>query len=454
MKTIHSFFTLLALALPLGTKAQPNPVQPQTVEQPSVWSLKDCIDLGLKNFGSIRIAQNQTEIARQQAKEAIAGYLPQLSGVGTVDDNIKLQSTLLPAGAFGNPEPTRLTLGSKYQTNISASAEQVIYDKSLLIGIKAAKPNEKRAELNTRQTREEVIYNITSNYYQVLVVQQQIGLLQDNLNKTQQVLNILKLQRDNGVIQPVDYDRTEVGLNNTRSQLALAENNLALALNRLKFQMGISQEQRVVVSNTILKGTAMLSDAQFDARNLADFQLSQTNLELQRLDRERIKAGYLPRLSVNARYGSLALGNELLPSLNNFTGFGGVGLKLTVPIFDGFRRQSQIKQSQLTIQNLEEQQKLNTASYQLQFNNAQTQLQKSQINMGNDDRNVKLAQRVYDITTLQYKQGTKPLTDLINAENSYREAQTNYINSLLNFYQARLDLEQSQGTLLTFYNQL
>lgn len=445
MKTIHSLIGLVAFVLPLGLVAQP---------QPTVWSLKSCIDVGLKNFGTIRIAHNQAEIARQQAKEAIAGYLPQINGTGTIDDNIKLQTTLLPAGAFGNPEPTRLALGSKYQTNVSASAEQVLYDKSLLIGIKAAKPNEKRAEINDRQTREDVIYSITSNYYQVLIVQQQISLLRDNLNKTQQVLTILKLQRDNGVIQPVDYDRTEVGLNNTRSQLTLAENNLNLALNRLKFQMGVPQEQPLAVSDSLLKGTPQLPDTQFDARNLSDFQLSQANLELQRLDRERIKAGYLPRLSMTARYGSLALGNQFWPSLNRFTGFGGIGLRLTVPIFDGFRRQAQIKQSELTIQNLEEQQKLNTASYQLQFNNAQTQLQKSQISLGNDDRNIKLAQRVYDITTLQYKQGTKPLTDLINAENSYREAQTNYINSLLNFYQAKLDIERSQGTLLTFYNQL
>lgn len=67
---------------------------------------------------------------------------------------------------------------------------------------------------------------------------------------------------------------------------------------------------------------------------------------------------------------------------------------------------------------------------------------------------MKLAQEVYNITTLQYKQGTKLLTDLINADNSYREARTNYINSLINLYQARLDLEQSKGSLLGFYNQL
>ncbi|HEX9956718.1 MAG TPA: TolC family protein, partial [Fibrella sp.] len=128
--------------------------------------------------------------------------------------------------------------------------------------------------------------------------------------------------------------------------------------------------------------------------------------------------------------------------------------RLNIPIFDGFQRNAQLKQQRLTLLTQEEQQKLNVSAYQLQFNSAQSQIKRAQTSVQNDDRNVKLAQEVYNVTTLQYKQGTKLLTDLINADNSYREARTNYINSLINLYQARLDLEQSQGKLLTFYNQL
>lgn len=437
------------LILPLMGGAQPNPTTP-----PGGWKLKDCLAYGLTNYGSVRIAQNQTEIASQQAREAIAGYLPQVTAQGSATNNLKLQTTVLPAGVFG-PEPTRIALGSKYQTTASASADQVLYDKSLLIGIKAAKPNTQRAELNTKQTREDIIYTIASNYYQVFVAQQQIALLKDNLKRTEQVLNILKLQRDNGVIQPVEYTRTEVSYNSAKSQLALAESNLSLALNRLKFQMGMPQEQTLSLSDTTLTTQVpALNEARFDARNLTDYQLSETNLSLQQLDRERIKAGYLPRVSLNAQYGSLALGNSYWESLGRFGGFGSVGLRVSVPIFDGFRRESQIKQSTLTIQTLREQQKLNASAYQLQFSNAQTQLQRARTSLQNDERNVKLAQQVYEITTLQYKQGTKPLTDLVNAETAYRQAQNDYINSLLNVNQARLDIEQSQGTLLTFYTQL
>ena len=451
MKRLIVFSVVWLLAVSLPGRAQ----TPQTTPAPAAFRLKDCIDYGLKNFGSIRIAQYQQQTADQQARQALGLYLPQVSATGTSTDNLKLQQSVIPAGVFG-PEPRVFIIGQKYQTNLTAQASQTLFDKSLLLGIKANKPNQQLAALNNRQTQEDVIYNIASNYYQVFVAQQQIGLLRDNLERTQQVLNILKLQRDNGVIQPVDYTRTEVSYNSTQSQLTLAENDLNLALNRLKYQMGMPQEQNLVLSDsTLLTQLPTVEPAQFDASKLVSFQQAETNLTLQGLQLQRIKAGYLPTVSLTANYGTVNLGAQTIDKLfSNFVGFGSVGLRVSIPIFDGFQRDAQVKQQRLTLLTQEEQQRLNVSAYRLQFNNAQSQIQRAQSSVQNDDRNVKLAQEVYNITTLQYRQGTKLLTDLINADNSYREARTNYINSLINLYQARLDLEQSQGKLLSFYNEL
>ncbi|MFD2935761.1 TolC family protein [Spirosoma flavum] len=445
MKSKLALSLFLSLTLSLYGAAQ---------NQPS-GSLKDCIDYGLKNFGTIRIAQYQVETAKQQGRQALGQYLPQISATGTSVNNVKLQKSIIPAGVFG-PEPSVFIIGQKYQTTVTAQATQTLFDQSLLIGIKANKPNQQLAVLNTRQTREDVIYNIASNYYQVFVAQQQIALLRDNLDRTQQVLNILKLQRDNGVIQPVDYTRTEVNFNSTRSQLNLAENDLNLALNRLKYQMGMPQDQTLTLSDsTLLTQLPVLGQSQFDAHNLVSFQQSEANLTLQRLQYQRLRAGYLPALSLTANYGMVNLGAQTINRLySNFVGFGSFGLRLNIPIFDGLQRDAQMKQQRLTVLTQEEQQKLNVSSYRLQFNNAQSQIQRTQANVQNDDRNVKLAQDVYNITTLQYKQGTKSLTDLLNADTSYQQAQSNYINSLINLCQARLDLEQSQGNLLNFYNEL
>jgi len=434
------------LGLSLGLNAQPTPTQ---------FRLKDCIDFGLKNFGTVCLAEYQTETAREQARQAVGMYLPQVSATGTMTDNLKLQQSIVPAGVFG-PEPRVFVIGQKYQTNLTAQASQPIFDKSLLLGIKAARPNEQLAELNTRQTREDVVFNIASNYYQVFVAQQQIALLRDNLRRTEQVLNILKLQRDNGVIQPIDYSRTEVNYNSTQSQLNLAENDLNLALNRLKYQMGYPLEQELTLSDsTLLTQLPAVEPTTFDPNGLTALQQGETNLALQRLQYQRIKAGYLPTLSLVANYGVVNLGAQQLDQLfDRFAGFGSVGIRLNVPLFDGRQRDAQLKQQRLTVLSGEERQRLTASSFRLQFNNAQSQMQRTRTNVQNGDRNVRLAQEVYNVTTLQYRQGVKSLADLVNAETSYRQAQSDYINSLISFYQARLSLEQSKGTLLNFYSRL
>ncbi len=448
MKSNKFFPTfLLALAtllLPMGGRAQDTAGK----------SLKQCIEYGLKNFGTVRIAQYQVETANQQGREALSKYLPQATATGTFTNNIKLQQSVIPAGIFG-PEPQILVIGSKFQNNVVAQASQTIFDQTLLLGIKANKPNQQLAELNTRQTREDIVYNIASNYYQVYVAQQQIGLLKDNMKRTQQVLDVLKLQRDNGVIQPIDYTNTEVTYNNTRSQLSLAENDLNIAINRLKYQMGMSQDAELALADSVVSDQLpVLAATPFEAKNLVSFQQASSNLDLQKIQLQRIRAGYLPTLSLTASYGTLTNARTLGDAFVSFKGFGAVGLRLNIPIFDGFQRDAQVQQQRLTVLTQEAQQKLNTASYRLQFNNAVSQVQRAQTNAQNDRRTVELAQNVYDITTLQYKQGVKTLTDLLNADNSYRQAQFNYVNSLISFYTAQLDRQQAQGTLLDFYTGL
>ncbi|MCE7067341.1 TolC family protein [Dyadobacter sp. CY326] len=417
-------------------------------------SLKDCIAYGIKNNGNVKIAQYKESIATQQGREALAGYLPQVAGNGALDDNIKLQSTVLPGALFGG-EDRRVALGTKYSTNVSAQADQVVYDQALLVGIKANKPNLENAALNAHKTKETIIFNVTDAYYQVFVTSAQIDLLRDNLDKTQQILGTLQLQLDNGVIKKVDFDRTQVSLNNIKSQLTLAESNLILAQNQLKFQMGMPlNEQLELTDNPLNQPLKLVEPDQFDVANLTDFKIQNVNMQLQSLEKERIKAGYLPKLSVYGRYGMQSLGQNLGESWGNWFSFGSIGVKLTIPIFDSFRRDAQYKQADLNLLTQNEQLKLNVQNYELQNHNATTQLQKAKLNLGNDESNVTLAKEVYDVTTLQYREGTVTLSDLLNAETSYKEAQSNYINSMLSYYQAKLGIEQSQGSLNNFYTNL
>ncbi|RYD81482.1 MAG: TolC family protein, partial [Sphingobacteriales bacterium] len=194
--------------------------------------------------------------------------------------------------------------------------------------------------------------------------------------------------------------------------------------------------------------------ANFNVNQRPEYRLQQLNLQLQEIDLKRKRAAYLPTISAYGRYGAQALGNEFSSSFDNVFDFAIIGLKMNVPIFSGLRKMSQAKQSELNLFNQKENLKLNVQNLELANQNANTQLLSWYTNLSANQENLALAKDVFDNTNLQYQKGVASLSDLLNADFSYKEAQTNYISSLLNFLTARIDVERSNGNLTTYINQL
>jgi outer membrane protein len=425
--------------------------------QQKTWSLKECIEYGLKNHGSVRISENQKQTADQQARQALSTYLPQVNGSGTLDNNLKLQKQVIPGGIFG-PEPVSVAFGTRYASVLSAQLEQTIFDQSLLIGLKANKPNIALAELNATQTEETLIYNITQAFYQIQISKAQLALLQNNKEMYSKLVPIMQLQVDKGVVTKVELDKVNVNLNNTESTIISTENTIRQAYNSLKYNMGMQDNSAdmEILDKEVQPGQTAVANslANFDYKLQTSYKIQQSNMLLQQIDAQRIRAGALPKLSFYLRYGSQALNNDLGSLYGKMNDFAGMGLKLTVPIFDGFNRNSQYKQAVIKVNTALENMKLNEASIRLQFDNAKTQLTQTQLTLENNKRNIELAQTVFNTTTLQYQKGVNTLTDMLNAEQSLKEAQNTFINNLLKNYQARLDIEKANGTLTQFYKEL
>jgi outer membrane protein len=422
------------------------------------WNLRECIDYGLKNNRSSTVYENEKKAADAKAKEALADYLPKISVSGTFDDNLKVQQSVIPAGIFG-PTDIRVAFTQKYNTNGVAQLDQTIYDQSLLNGLKANKYGKQQADLNIKQNQETIIYNIGNAYYQIYVYREQLRLLKENLETYRKQVEISKLQVGKGVTLQKDLDKVTVDYNNAVSQIRVAESNLTLAQNQLKYEMGypinsVLPVDSVSQQDVTVPAAMSTSSSDFSAGNRTDYQLSEVNAKLLEIDQSRIKAGALPKLTGYARYGAVGFGNSLGPAFSDLNPYSAVGLKLTIPLFDFFKRNAQYSQAKYKSLNALENLKLDAGKYQLEYENARTKLVKAQTNLENDKRNVDLAQSVFKTTNLQYQRGVTDLTEWLNAQNSIKEAQNNYLNSLYSFYQAKLDLEKAAGSLKTFHTSL
>jgi outer membrane protein len=431
---------------------------PTTIYAQQNYSLKDCIDYGLKNNRSNVIYENEKKSADAKAKEALADYLPKVSVTGTIDDNLKVQQSVIPAGVFG-PTDIKVAFSQKYNTNGVVQLDQTIFDQSLLIGLKANKYNTQMADLNVKKSGETIIYNIANAYYQINVYREQLVLLKENLDTYRKQMEVSALQVQKGVTLKKDLDKVTVDYNNATSQLRVAESNLTLAENQLKYEMGFPFSGSLIVDKIPEKDlstptTAAIGFGGFTVSNRVDYQLSEVNAKLLDIDQSRIKSGWLPKLSGYARYGANGFGNTLSPALKDMSAYSAIGLKLNIPLFDFFKRNAQYNQAKYKSLNASETLKLDAGKYELEYENAKTKMVKAQSSLESDKRNIDLAQSVFTVTDLQYKKGVETLTEWLNAQNSIKEAQNNYLNSLYSFLQAKLDLEKAAGSLNTFYTTL
>ena len=421
------------------------------------FSLKDCINYGLNNHLSVRVYQNNIAKTKAQVQENYSSYLPQISGSAQLPDNVKLQTTVLPAGVFG-ADQTAVKFGTRYNPQASLEADQTIYDQNLLTGFKELKPGIEIAKLNAAQNDENIIYNISYYYYQVMVSKKQLELLHESASKYEKLIPITRLQIEKGVSKEVDLSRIQVSLNNTLSQISQAQNNYDLMLNRLKNAMGSKMEEQLVIQDSIADNSyapiAAISDEPFSAENRADYKSQALNASIQDIEIRRIRAGYAPKLSFYIQYGAQSYGNDFAASFKSWYDFSALGLKLQVPIFDGLNKRARTKEAKLTFDSSLKNLELSKQSDALEYLNSKTQLQRNTDNVENDKQNINLAREVLNNTTLQYQQGVASLTELLNAEISFKEAETNLVNSLLNFYLAKLDLEKSKGTLKNYYQTL
>ncbi|RZK22177.1 MAG: TolC family protein [Hymenobacter sp.] len=209
-------------------------------------------------------------------------------------------------------------------------------------------------------------------------------------------------------------------------------------------------------------GQPTQAQAAFNYNNRIEFSTLETQQALAGLDLQSRSAGAYPRLSLTAAYGfsgSAPAVKDLFafrgpdsrngagyPNQNWF-GFGNVGLSLNVPVFDGFRRRYQVQQARLQQQTIERGFETLRQSIDLQDAQSRTTLVNALDVLDNQQANLTLAADVARVTRIKFQAGVGSNLEVITAETSLREAQTNYYSAIYDVLVAKVDRDKATGEL-------
>lgn len=426
------------------------------------FSMEEAMDYAANH--SYAIVQSNVDVAVSQSKvkETTAIGLPQLSAEGTFNNYINIPTQVVPADAFTFPgmppaEPgavTELQFGNKYNVTGGINASQLIFDGSYFIGLKASKAYLDYALLGREKTQIDVRNDVAQTYFNALAAEENIAAIRDNLKNMEVIFSETNAMYEAGFLEKLDADQVRLLRSNIENQLEYAENQRRNVVNLLKFQMGIPVSDSVVLTDSLetmveLQTSENLEmvNRPLDLESHIDYRTISMGATLSKLSMQNEKARYYPRLSAFFTHSENLFSNE-------FEFFGGNakwypttiwGLNLSVPIFTSFMTRQKVRQAKFEMERLESQKVQIAQSLQMQNLNARANYTNSLERYITEKENLELAEEIVNTTRIKYNEGLASSTDLTQAENQYVQTLGNYINTTLQLFNAKIELERSLG---------
>lgn len=447
------------------------PVQSQTTH---AFTAKQAVEYAQANAVAVKNALIDIKIQEQTNREVTSAALPQLNGSVNVtyNPNIAVQSLpdfispatyqvlvdqgvkdgngqtiTFPAGGFGN---IAAQFGVPWTAGAGLELSQILFDGQVFVGLQARKTVLDFAKKQAELTEEQIKVNVYKLYYQLVVGRQQITSIDANIDRFNKLLNDTKEIYKQGFAEKLDIDKVQVQLNNLQTEKVKMNNQLRVGNAGLKFLMNMPQKDSLLLTDSLtadeLKENVL--DQQYNYNDRKEFQLLSLGLKLNEYNVKRYQLSRIPTLAAFASYQKNAQRNKF-DFFNDGPWFTAslVGVKLSVPIFDGFARRSKIASAKLEV----EKAKNNLAQQQESIDNEVTA---SRLNITSalqtidaQKQNVELAEKVYNTTKLKYEQGLGNNQEIYNAQAELKVAQNNYYSALYDAIVAKIDYLKATGKL-------
>jgi outer membrane protein len=434
------------------------------------------VELALKQRTEILNAQLDIQNQEAMNREITGSALPQIKATGSAQKNFLIPVTVLPdfispsvygvltdqgvKDGNGNPiqTPTNFAtfpaqFGVPWQAALGGSIQQLLFQPDVFIGLKARKSSLEFYENQLKIQQDSVKSNVYRTYYGVLIAEKGLGFVKESEDRLNKLLSDQKIMFENGFIEKLDLDKTQVSLNNVHTTVIQLGNLVNVSYAGLKFALGLPQSDSLILSDTLTTESVqqnILSYAEnFKYEDRSDIQTITTSNKLLGLQVKRYQLNGLPTIALgyNAQTSAQRQVFDFFDTKQKWFFNHGAGLNISMNIFDGGQRRNKVKQARYALE--KGQNTLNQIKQvaDLQIVASQTQLTNALDALNNQDENKALAEKVYGTTKIKYEQGLGSSFEVIQSQNDLTTALNNYYQALYNAVIAKIDFQKALGKL-------
>jgi outer membrane protein TolC len=399
-------------------------------------TIKDAIDIGLKNSLDIQVLRNNKQIADINNNVGVAGGLPVITGtvadneqVNNINQKLNSGEVIKRNGASGN------TLTS------SLNATIVLYNGSRIV---TTKKRLEELELQSDQYVNSLVQNtvaaIMTAYYDVVRQQSYLKTIEGSIAASQKRLEIVKAQQNVGLANNADLFQSQLDLNT----LLQSRQSQQLVIDQSKTQLllliSLKPDSVIAVNDTILMGTPIvLGEVLGQLPNNADIIAADEQVKINDfLIRETAALRY-PTVRANAAYNynrNQSAGGQLL--LNQSNGPTG-GISIGVPIYNGSIYKRQQRVAEINSKNAELQKEILVRNYSAGAVKTYQAYINNQQQLETQKQNVELAQKLLDLVLQRYQLRQATILEVRQAQQSFEA--TSYTFTNLSFAAKSAEIE-------------
>jgi hypothetical protein len=450
-------------------------MQSSMAQTKNEFSVKQAVDYGVKNAVQVKNALIDIKIQEQTNREITAAAFPQINGsVNTIHYfNVPVQSipnfiapatysvlqkegvkngtgntiTMPNGGNFGN---LPLQFGTPWTSSAGLDFSQLLFDGQVFVGLQARSAAMELSKKYSEVTAEQIKANIYKVYYQLVVGKSQLGSLEANIERFKKLLHDTKEIYKNGFAEKLDVDKLVVQLNNLTTEREKVINQLYVGNAGLKFLINMPQKEELVLTDSLTE-SELKSNIMEESINYADRKEIQLLTLASKMNGYNVKRYNLSRIPTVAAFGSYSKNAQR--NAFNFFDKGDwfttslIGLKVAVPIFDGFARRSKIAGAKFALDKTNN--SLAQAKEMMDYEviQARTKMKSAILTADVQKQNIQLAEDVFRITQKKYTEGLGSNQEIYNAQTELKVAQNNYYGALYDAISAKIDYLKAAGKL-------
>lgn len=405
-------------------------------------TLDKVVSYALVHQPVVRQAELDQQITEKVIKGKLADWYPQINLAANYQRNFDL-----PVNIIGGNE---VRFGVFNTSSLQANGTQAIFNRDVMLAGRTASTVRLQAGQVTSRTKIDVIVDVTKAFYDVLATTQQIKVGQEDITRLKRSLKDATAQYNAGIADKTDYKRATILLRNAEATLKTNEELLKYKQEYLKTLMGYpkGRELNIQYDTLQMEQEALLDTLQeLNYTQHIDYRILVTQKELQKANVAYSQWAYLPSANLFGSYIYNFLNDDFGNLYNNRFPNSFVGVTLSLPVFQGNKRNVRIQEQKLTLRRLDWdllnlQNILSTeytrslAAYKSNLNNYLT-LQE----------NVQLAREVYEVIELQYRNGVRAYLDVTVAETDLQRTRINYFNALYQVLASKMDVQRALGQI-------